>query len=101
MVAGYGETGACEPFTETAVARPSGTKVGPEVDPPEGGSPGVRTSTSAPSLRSAAASPVTWPCTPPGTERLYGDTMATRIAGQGTRGLSRCRRPRGPGGAPP
>jgi len=74
---GSGATGAIEPFTAVGMLLPSG------VIPTSGGAPshGPSTRTWWPRPRSALASPRTCPCTPPGTDRLYGDTRPTRTGG--------------------
>ena len=57
--------------------------VGPTVvTPGSGGGPSVgpMTRASTPMARSARARPSTWPWTPPGTDREYGDSNATRIS---------------------
>src|SRR6185437_17066590 len=74
---GESDTGATDPFDPTACDRPMLNDVAP-VGP--GGCPswGASTATSWPSARSARANPCTCPCTPPGRDRLYGHTIATR-----------------------
>src|SRR3954453_13045793 len=73
-VARPGEIGATDPFEFHSTLGPTDTIPG------SGGGPshGPTTRTSTPSLRSSRARPSTWPCTPPGREREYGDVITTR-----------------------
>src|SRR5580700_7703149 len=76
--AATGETaiGATEPLARTPMERPTVTTWVEAC-----GGPGATTITSWPSARRARLSPVTWPWTPPGIPRSYGDTIAIRTAG--------------------
>ena len=69
---GSGASGAIEPLAEVGRLLPSG------VTNVAGGGPshGASTRTSMPIWRSSRARPSTWACTPPGIDRLYGQTMA-------------------------
>ena len=68
---GLGEIGAMEPLAAFITDGPM------TVTPPSvgGASAGARIWTLCPRSRSARARPSTWPCTPPGTVRLYGQTI--------------------------
>src|SRR5207248_5940981 len=68
--------GAHDPFDDIGIDFPSG------VTPASGGGPslGASTRTSWPSVRRARARPSTWPCTPPGIVREYGQTRPTRTS---------------------
>ena len=74
---GSGAMGAIDPLAAVGMLLPRG------ITPTSGGGPshGPSTRASWPSVRSARASPRTWPCTPPGTVRLYGQTRAIRTNG--------------------
>src|SRR5580700_155493 len=76
--AATGETaiGATEPLARTPMERPTVTTWVEAC-----GGPGATTVTSWPSARRERLSPVTWPWTPPGIPRSYGDTIAIRMAG--------------------
>ena len=69
-----GASGAIEPLADVGRLLPSG------VTNVAGGGPshGASTRTSIPILRSSRARPITCACTPPGNDRLYGQTIATR-----------------------
>ena len=72
--AGSGAIGATEPLPAAGTEAPRGVTHG------SGGGPshGASTRASTPMTRSARAMPSTWPCTPPGMLRLYGQTRPTR-----------------------
>ena len=69
-----GAIGATEPLAAIGTESPSG------VTEASGGGPshGPSTRASSPRLRRARARPSTWPCTPPGSVRLYGQTRPMR-----------------------
>src|SRR5882757_3845316 len=71
---GSGANGAIEPFADVGRLLPNG------VTNVAGGGPshGASTLTSMPILRSSRASPMAWAWTPPGTDKLYGQIIATR-----------------------
>src|SRR4051812_38816793 len=68
-----GAIGAIEPFDSHSTLGPTLTIEG------SGGGPshGATMRTSTPSFRSSRASPRIWPCTPPGRDIEYGDTIAS------------------------
>ena len=76
IVAGHGEMGAREPFTEIGVPAPTLMKTAPSRAAESSwlGMPapsaGATTATSSPRDRSALARPSTWVCTPPGFVQL-------------------------------
>src|SRR4029079_17530440 len=72
--------GAMEPFAGWRIELPSG------VTQPSGGGPshGPRTRTLWPFDRIARPRPSACSCTPPGTVRLYGDTMPMRMPTSGS-----------------
>ena len=74
---GSGASGATEPLAAVGTLRPSG------VTPASGGGPsqGASTRASWPSARNERASPSTWPWTPPGMVKEYGQTTPMRTAG--------------------
>ena len=74
---GSGASGATEPLAAVGTLRPSG------VTPASGGGPsqGASTRASWPSARNERASPSTWPWTPPGMVREYGQMTPMRTAG--------------------
>ena len=75
---------AAEPTGRGRAGRPSRWRrsgcCSERVTPASGGGPshGASTRASWPSARSTRASPSTWPCTPPGSVKLYGHTRPTR-----------------------
>src|SRR5579872_271718 len=87
--------GATEPLDGTGSDRPSRMRASAG-RPSSSTSPSTGASTAAswPPARKARASPRTWPWTPPGFERLYGQSSATRIAAGGSGGGAVARRVR-------